>query len=145
MKCPTHWANLPAIGAEGKPTGKTYADYTPDAQRFARAILEVFEKGDAKGKPFILPRPLLHITETFWNNKDAQEFLCFACDVASWMGNTCFVLTGMNRRFSSALNDEERDKPWLTRTATIQTVTLNLPRLGYKAEGDEEKLFFSAW
>jgi ribonucleoside-triphosphate reductase len=138
---PLYWANLPAIGAEGKPTGKKYGDYARGAQRFARAILEVFEKGDAKGKPFILPRPLLHITETFWKNKDAQEFLLYACDVADLKGNTCFVFDRDEKALSSSLIDEERDKPWLARFAAIQSVTLNLPRLGYKAEGDEKKLF----
>ncbi|MCE5210461.1 MAG: anaerobic ribonucleoside-triphosphate reductase, partial [Deltaproteobacteria bacterium] len=138
---PSTWANLPAIGAEGKPTGKKYGDYTRDAQRFARAILEVFEKGDAKGKPFILPRPLLHITETFWKNKDAQAFLLYACDVANLMGNTCFVFDRDEKEISPAFSDEEEDKPWLARRAAVQTVTLNLPRLGYRSEGDEKKLF----
>ncbi|MCX5848151.1 MAG: anaerobic ribonucleoside-triphosphate reductase [Deltaproteobacteria bacterium] len=138
---PLYWANLSAIGAEGKPTGKTYGDYTHDAQRFARAILEVFEKGDAKGKPFILPRPLLHITETFWKSESAQEFLRYACEVANLKGNTCFVFDRDEQALSSAFSDEERDKPWLTRSAAIQSVTLNLPRLGYKSEGDEKKLF----
>ncbi|KUG21762.1 ribonucleotide reductase of class iii (anaerobic), large subunit [hydrocarbon metagenome] len=137
---PPYWAKLPAIGAEGKPTGKNYGDYTRDAQRFARAIMEVFEKGDAKGKPFILPRPLLHITENIWKEKDAQEFLLYACDVAGQKGNTCFVFDREKNAPIAAFNDEELAKPWLQRLAAIQTVTLNLPRLGYKAEGDEEKL-----
>lgn len=138
---PPYWANLPAIGAEGKQTGKPYSAYSRDAQRFARAIMEVFEKGDAKGKPFILPRPLLHITENIWKDKDAQEFLLFACDVAGQMGNTCFVFDREKNAPVSAFSDEELDKPWLQRFAAIQTVTLNLPRLGYKAESDEKKLF----
>jgi len=138
---PSYWANLPAIGAEGKPTGKTYGDYIPDAQRFARAILEVFEKGDAKGKPFILPRPLLHITEAFWETENAQDFLRYACDVANLKGNTCFIFDRDEYASSFAFGDGEQDKPWLMRSAAIQSVTLNLPRLGYKAKGDEKKLF----
>jgi ribonucleoside-triphosphate reductase len=138
---PPHWVNLPAIGAGGKPTGKTYGDYTGDAQRFAWAILEVFKNGDATGKPFILPRPLLHITETFWSNEDAQEFLQYACDVADLKGNTCFIFDRDEKASSFVLCDGEQDKPWLARFAAIQSVTLNLPRLGYKAEGDKKILF----
>jgi len=138
---PPYWANLPAIGPEGKKTGKPYSAYARDARRFARAILEVFEEGDAKGKPFILPRPLLHVTENIWKNKDAQEFLLLACDVAGHKGNTCFVFDREEDAPVAAFSDEEQDKPWLQRSAAIQSVTLNLPRLGYKAEGDEEKLF----
>ncbi|MBN1366011.1 MAG: anaerobic ribonucleoside-triphosphate reductase [Syntrophaceae bacterium] len=138
---PSSWAKLPAIGAEGKPTGKNYGDYTRDVQRLARAILEVFEKGDAKGKPFILPRPLLHITSNVWNSENAREFLLLACNVASLQGNTCFVFDREGQSFPSVFREEEMDKPSLQRFATIQSVTLNLPRLGYKAKGDEKKIF----
>jgi ribonucleoside-triphosphate reductase (formate) len=138
---PPHWVNLPAIGAGGKPTGKKYGDYTRDAQRFAWAILEVFKNGDATGKPFILPRPLLHITGTFWKTEKAQEFLQYACEVADLKGNTCFIFDRDEKDSSFVLCDGEQDKPWLARFAAIQSVTLNLPRLGYKAAGDEKKLF----
>jgi len=138
---PAHWSALPAIGVEGKPTGKTYRDYTADAQRFARAILDIFANGDARGKPFILPRPLLHVTGAFWKKKDAREFLLGACHVSTLMGNPCFVFDRDEKAIDLIYNDEEKSKPWLQRRAAIQTVTLNLPRLGYQAAGDDKKLF----
>jgi anaerobic ribonucleoside-triphosphate reductase len=148
---PPHWAKLPAIGPGGKPTGKTYGDYACDAQRFAWSILEVFKKGDATGKPFILPRPLLHITEAFWKTESAQEFLQQACEVAGLKGNTCFIFDRNEDALSfaccnavfrhDAASCGELDKPWLMRCAAIQSVTLNLPRLGYKAAGNEGNLF----
>ncbi len=138
---PSYWADLPAVGAEGKPTGKTYKDYAADAQRFARAILDIFAKGDARGKPFILPSPLLHIRESFWKNRDAQEFLLRACDTAGAMGNACFVFDRDEKAIDLIFSEEEKNKPWLQRRASIQTVTLNLPRLGYRAAGDDKKLY----
>jgi anaerobic ribonucleoside-triphosphate reductase len=147
---PSHWAGLPAIGAEGKPTGKTYGEYEYDAKRFARAIMDVFYRGDATGKPFILPRPLLHITEEFWKAQGSDDFLQHACDVAGGKGNTCFVFDRGEDTQSFACDaafrrdveaSGEFDKPWLMRSAAIQSVTLNLPRLGYKVNGDEAKLF----
>ena len=148
---PSQWAKLPAIGSGGKLTGKTYGEYAYDAKRFAWAILDVFKKGDATGKPFILPRPLLHITEEFWRAEGAVDFLQHACDVASLKGNTCFVFDRSEDALSFACGNAafrqddavsgELEKPWLMRSAAIQSVTLNLPRLGYKANGDEEKLF----
>ena len=148
---PSHWAGLPAIGAEGKPTGNTYGEYEQDAKRFVWAIMDVFSRGDATGKPFILPRPLLHIAEGFWKTEGADEFLQHACDVASGKGNTCFVFDRGEAAQSFACGNaafkrdaeanRELDKPWLMRSAAIQSVTLNLPRLGYKANGDEAKLF----
>ncbi len=148
---PSCWADLPAIGPAGKPTGKTYRDYIPEAQRFARAIFEVFKKGDATGRPFILPRPLLHITEAFWREPGADQLLHQACDVAGCQGNTCFIFDRAddsltvgcfnNIFLSEARAKGEMDKPWLLRQAAVQSVTLNLPRLGYQAEGDEARLF----
>ena len=148
---PATWADLPAIGPAGIPTGKPYRDYTPEAQRLARAIFEVFQKGDATGRPFILPRPLLHITEAFFREPAADDLLRQACDVAGSQGNTCFVFDRDPDAltagcFNSVFLEEasvrgELTKPWLLRQAAVQSVTLNLPRLGYKAEGDEEKLF----
>jgi len=148
---PSHWAKLPAIGPEGKLTGKTYGEYAHDAKRFVWAILDVFNKGDATGKPFILPRPLLHITEEFWRTGGADDFLQHACEVASLKGNTCFIFDRGEDALSFACGNAafrqddavrgELDKPWLMRSAAVQSVTLNLPRLGYKANDDEAKLF----
>ena len=148
---PLYWAGLPAVGPEGKPTGKTYRDYAKETQRFARAIFEVFKKGDATGRPFILPRPLLHITDAFWREPGADDLLDLACDVAACQGNTCFVFdrerdettAGCFNKdlLAEATAKGEQDKPWLMRQAAVQSVTLNLPRLGYRSEGNDEKLF----
>lgn len=148
---PPHWAKLPAIGSGGKPTGKTYGDYAADTQRFALAICEVFKKGDATGKPFILPRPLLHVTESSLMNESAVVLLQEACDVAGSKGNMCFIFDRGDdaRSFVCCKTGwkngpdytAELDKPWLLRSAAIQSVTLNLPSIAYKAGGDEKKLW----
>lgn len=148
---PAIWQDLSAVGPAGLPTGKTYREYTSEAQRFTRAIFEVFKKGDATGRPFILPRPLLHVTEAFWQEPGAEELLRQACRVADCQGNTCFVFDRARDRFATGCMKKifleeasakgEQDKPWLWRQAAIQSVTLNLPRLGYRAGGDEAKLF----
>jgi ribonucleoside-triphosphate reductase (formate) len=148
---PRHWAKLPAIGPEGKQTGKSYGEYAEDARRFAWAICEVFKKGDATGKPFILPRPLLHITEDFLQAEGSAELLREACEVASLKGNMGFVFDrGPDASCFVCLKAAQKDgedyvgeldKPWLIRTAAIQSVTLNLPRIAYKAEGDGKKLW----
>ncbi|OPY86099.1 MAG: Anaerobic ribonucleoside-triphosphate reductase [Smithella sp. PtaU1.Bin162] len=148
---PVHWAKLPAIGPGGEPTGKTYAEYEDDARRFAGAICEVFIKGDATGKPFILPRPLLHITESSLQAEEASGLLQQACAVASLKGNICFVFDRDKEAssfvcFKAGGKDEasfikELDKPWLMRTAAIQSVTVNLPRIAYKAAGNDKKLW----
>ncbi|MBP7341024.1 MAG: anaerobic ribonucleoside-triphosphate reductase, partial [Syntrophaceae bacterium] len=148
---PAAWADLPAVGPAGQPTGKTYRDYASEAQRFTRAIFEIFQMGDAAGRPFILPRPLLHLTDAFWREPGAEELLALACDVATTRGNLCFVFDRAgapptvgcfnNLFLADAAARGEGDKPWLQRQAAVHSVTLNLPRLGYGAVGDEAKLF----
>jgi len=148
---PEHWAKLPAIGPGGMPTGRTYNAYIKDVRRFAMAIWEIFEEGDATGKPFILPRPLLHVTDSFLKEESSIRLLSRACAVASNKGNTCFVLdrNEQSRSFVCSLRQEqngpvgysEQNKPWLMRNAAIQSVSLNLPRIAYKAERNEKKLF----
>lgn len=146
---PRHLGGSPVIGPQGEMAGKTYGEYLPDAQRFAWAIFEVFKKGDAKGRPFIFPRPLVHISKTFFETPGHSEFLNHICSVAGEKGNTCFVFDRGNwvRNSCGSINSaEEADSPevakvaWERRSFAIQNVTLNLPRLGYQAGRDEGRL-----
>lgn len=145
---PRHLLNANAIGQAGKETGRTYRDYIPDAQRLAWAIFEVFKKGDARGMPFLFPRPLVHISESFFQTPGHKEFLHHICEVAGDKGNTCFVFDrdGWIRTSCGALNLEEgggfdESAPWGQRYFAMQNVTINLPRLAYKAGGDDGILF----
>ena len=146
---PGHFADVPAIGPGGKFTGKTYKDYTADAQRFVQAIFKVFREGDATGRPFIFPRPVVHITERFFQTPGYEDFLNLICDVAAEKGNTCFVFERDEKVKTicdcSSLEEGEwwsdAKTPWRLRCFAIQNVTLNLPRLGYKAKRDNLKLF----
>jgi ribonucleoside-triphosphate reductase len=148
---PRHFESVPAIGPGGHDTGKTYGDYEKDAQRFVWAIFDVFKDGDAAGKPFVFPRPVVHITDKFFLTAGYRDFLLHICDVASAKGNTFFVLDRNDILsisecgcidFTTDKEEVEHTKaPWKMRYAAIQNVTINLPRLGYKADGNDEKLF----
>lgn len=149
---PRHLEDTNAIGRSGEETGRTYRDYMTDAQRLAWAIFEVFKKGDARGMPFIFPRPLIHISKSFFQTPGHKEFLHHICEVAGEKGNTCFVFDRgtWTRTSCGALNLEEEGKdfdsvsvPWAQRYFAMQNVTINLPRLGYKAGGDDSRLFSS--
>ncbi|MDH5298010.1 MAG: hypothetical protein OEV91_03240, partial [Desulfobulbaceae bacterium] len=88
---PKHFEQVSAIGPGGEYTGKTYGEYEKQAQRFAWALFEVYKEGDATGKPFFFPKPLVHITEKFFQTEGHLEFLHHICDVAGDKGNTYFV------------------------------------------------------
>ncbi len=59
---PRHFQDVPAIGPGGGYTGKTYGEYEKEAQRFVWLMFDVYADGDASGRPFFFPKPLVHIT-----------------------------------------------------------------------------------
>ncbi|MBU0485177.1 MAG: anaerobic ribonucleoside-triphosphate reductase [Proteobacteria bacterium] len=148
---PKHFENVPAIGPGGEYTGKTYGEYEKQAQRFAWALFEVYKEGDALGKPFFFPKPLVHITEKLFKTEGHMDFLNHICDVAADKGNTYFVFDrGETAKISEccrlsfkleASDLEDAKTPWRMRYSALQNVTINLPRLAYRAEGDDTQIF----
>ncbi|MBI5015889.1 MAG: anaerobic ribonucleoside-triphosphate reductase [Deltaproteobacteria bacterium] len=148
---PKHFQEVPAIGPGGEFTGKTYGDYEKEAQRFVWLLFEVFREGDASGRPFFFPKPLVHITEKFFQTEGHQRFLAHICDVAAEKGNTYFVFDrGETAKISECCrlafkleksDLEDAKQPWKMRYSALQNVTLNLPRLAYRAGGDDTRLF----
>lgn len=148
---PRHFEDVPAIGPGGEFTGKTYGAYEKEAQRFVKFLFEVYLEGDASGRPFFFPKPLVHITEKFFKTEGHREFLRQICEVSAEKGNTYFVFDRGETakiseccRLSFKLEKSDLDdarQPWKMRYSALQNVTLNLPRLGYRAGGDDVRLF----
>jgi len=112
--------------------------------------MRVYRDGDAAGKPFIFPRPIIHITDELFRTPGHEAFLEEACGVAAAKGNPCFVLdrergTPLTPCGCPVFEGKEAEgfpyEPWMRRCASIQNVTLNLPRLGYRAGEGDRALF----
>jgi ribonucleoside-triphosphate reductase len=122
-----------------------------ESQRFAKALFAVYQEGDGSGRPFFFPKPLVHITEKFFQTPGHSDFLDRICDVASEKGNTYFVFDRGETakiseccRLSFKLDQtdlEDAKHPWKMRYCALQNVTLNLPRIAYLAKGDDAQLF----
>ncbi len=148
---PRHFADTPAIGPGGQYTGKTYQAYEREAQAFLRAMFRVYGRGDATGKTFVFPKPLLHISEDFFTTPGHEELLDLACEVASKQGITYFVFDRGDEvtvsqccRLKLKLSQEqlrETDTPEKMRFSALQNVTINLPRAAYKAHSNDAALF----
>ncbi len=148
---PDHFANVPAIGPGGIETGKKYYEYQALAQKFIKALFEVYLEGDGVGRPFFFPKPLLHITNRFFETSGWKEFLDLVCLVATEKGNPYFVFDRDNTAKISeccrlsfkleASDIEDARTPWKMRFSAIQNVTLNLPRVAYVSEHDDSKVF----
>jgi len=147
---PKHFEDVMAIGPGGEFTGKTYAEYAGQAQRFVWALFDVYREGDAIGRPFFFPKPLVHITEKFFQTPGHMDFLHHICDVAAEKGNTYFIFDRGNTakvsqccRLSFKLEQsdlEDAKYPWRMRYCALQNVTLNLPRIAYRCNGDDTRL-----
>ena len=148
---PKHFESVPAIGPGGAYTGKKYGEYQHEAQRFARALFEIYQGGDGTGRPFFFPKPQVHITEKFFQTPGHQDFLNLISAVAADKGNTYFVFDrGETAKISECcrlafkLDDQDLDDahyPWKMRYSALQNVTLNLPRIAYLAKGQDHLLF----
>ncbi len=148
---PKHFENVPAIGPGGEFTGHTYSDYLPEAQNLVWTLFDIFRDGDGAGRPFFFPKPLVHITEKFFQTPGHEKFLHHICDIASEKGNTYFVFDRGDTakiseccRLSFKLEKSDLDdavQPWKMRYSAMQNVTINLPRIAYEANGDEALLF----
>jgi ribonucleoside-triphosphate reductase (formate) len=148
---PRHFLETQAIGPGGEYTGLTYKYYEKEAQDFLRAMFEIYMDGDAMGKTFVFPKPLLHLNDDFFATDGWEQMLDLACKVASRQGITYFLFDrGDEVRVAQCcrlkLKLGEKDladtrRPEKMRFTSLQNVTVNLPRVAYKAGGDDAKLF----
>ncbi len=148
---PKHFADTPAIGPGGEYTGLNYSAYEKESQAFLKALFEVYMEGDAMGKTFVFPKPLLHLNDDFFKTEGWEEMLDQACDVAAKQGITYFlfdrgdaVQVAQCCRLKLKLGEEdliETKTPEKMRFTSLQNVTVNLPRIAYKAKGDDAKVF----
>jgi ribonucleoside-triphosphate reductase len=148
---PKHFETVPAIGPGGQYTGKTYGDYLEESQRFVWALFDVYKAGDGAGRPFFFPKPLVHMTEKFFQTPRHEEFLRHISEVAAEMGNTYFVFDrGETAKISECCrlsfkleksDLEDAREPWRMRYSALQNVTINLPRLAYRAAGSDSRLY----
>ena len=151
FEVPKHFEDVPAIGRGGRYTGKKYGDYLKESQAFAECMFEVYKEGDGAGRPFFFPKPLVHITEKFFETQGHERFLELISDVASDKGNTYFVFDrGETAKISECCrlafkleysDLQDAKQPWKMRYSAIQNITINLPRLAYISKSSDEKLF----
>lgn len=148
---PDHFLGVPAIGPGGKETGRTYEEYLPEAQRFVNALFDVYLEGDALGRPFFFPKPNVHMTDKFFDADGHEDFLLKISQVASEKGNTYYVF---DRDGSAKISEccrlafkldekdlEDAKTPWKMRYSAMQNVTINLPRVAFEADLDDDRLF----
>jgi len=173
---PSYLADVPAIGPKGKylirykngeikpvdeiPRDKEdhpiepknghilrYKDFEGEAQRFAKAMLSVWEEGDAIGQPFFFPKCDFHVSEETFKDSKQYEIFRYACQVAAKNGAVYFIFDRGNEAILSQccrLREKVTDTytlkhPESLRFCGFQIVTINLPQAAYRAQRNGEK------
>jgi anaerobic ribonucleoside-triphosphate reductase len=144
---PPYMKTRPAIGPGGHQTDRTYGEYTNEAHRFLQALFEVYSEGDAMGCAFLTPRLILHINTHFNEVAGYRAVLELVSRLAAERGGLLIAFDrddegAFFRRYG--ISDERavsRTESHAWRSSQFQVISLNLPRVGYLAGGDQVKVF----
>ncbi len=146
---PEDLANLPAIVA-GKEQNFTYGDCQEEMDMVNKAFLEIMIGGDAQGRGFQYPIPTYNITKDFkWDTDNAK--LLF--EMTAKYGTPYFqnfinsdMKPGDVRSMCCRLQLDKRELRKKTgglfgsgeKTGSVGVVTINLPRIAYHSENEEQ-------
>lgn len=150
-EAPVYLRDLPVVGAGGEKFNNTYGAMSDTARLFLKALFEVYLEGDGQGLPFLGPRPVLHLTGAFFENPANQSFLELVCRAAAERGGVVLAFDRPNgnetasaftpRYGVSADKLQRAAESWQWRAAIFSSVAINLPRIGYQAEGSRPKVY----
>jgi len=136
------------LGGEVK--DKTYSEFQNEMDILNRAFLEVMYEGDAKGRVFTFPIPTYNITKDFdWDNKNLDLLWKVTAkygipyfsnfinsdmspdDVRSMCCRLRLDTTELRKRGGGLFGANPL-------TGSVGVVTINMPRLGYLSESEDE-------
>ncbi|MCK4236187.1 MAG: ribonucleoside triphosphate reductase, partial [Candidatus Krumholzibacteria bacterium] len=149
LQPPSTLATEPVI-LGGEPQNETYGDYQEEMNMFNQAFLEVLAEGDAKGRVFTFPIPTYNIAPDFdWDSPGLERLWKVTAKYGiPYFAN--FVNSDMSPddarsmccRLRLDLRSLEKRGGGLfganPQTGSIGVVTINMPRLGYLAEDEDD-------
>ncbi len=146
---PSYLAKIPAIGPNGRPTGKTYGEYALAAQKFTMALLDIWREGDTHGHLFAFPKCDFHVNDETFTDPNQYKIFEYACQIASENGVPYFIfdrdeitLSACCRLRTTIEDDFMIKHPESMRFCGFQNVTINLPQAAYKAgKGNFDELY----
>jgi ribonucleoside-triphosphate reductase len=147
-EAPAYLRDLQIVGAGGEKFSSTYGQMEETARDFLKALFEVYLEGDGQGLPFTGPRPILHLNEGFIENPFNRGALDLVIRAATERGGVtlAFDRPGDNpasesftARYGVGADRLQRvNESWQWRAATLSSVAINLPRVGYRAADDPQ-------
>lgn len=151
LNVPSYYANQNVI-IGGEPMEETYGDFKAELDMFNKAFFEVMMEGDATGQVFTFPIPSYNITKDFnWDNPELAGL---------WEITAKYGIPNFSNYINSDMNPEDArsmccrlriDNRQLEYrggglfgsnplTGSVGVVTMNLPRIAYLANSEENFL-----
>jgi ribonucleoside-triphosphate reductase len=128
----------------------TYGEFQKEMDIFNTAFCDVMIAGDNKGRVFSFPIPTINVTKTFdWNSPVVDKVMEMTCKYgipyfANYINSDLSPEDAVSMCCRLRLDVRELKKRGgglfgsNPLTGSIGVVTINLPRLGYKCENDDE-------
>lgn len=128
-----------------------YEAFADSARKLLSGILEVVLEGDGQSFAPDAPGLILHVTRASFEERRHRELLNLACQVAVEKGGLRFAFDrlgereaahGFSSRYGLAAENAARNgetSEW--RSWVVSSIALNLPRIGYRAEGGRLRVF----
>jgi len=153
---PKLWRDAPVVYNGKIHQGETYGDYEEEAMMFMDALLTNYIKGDKIGKMFFFPKPEIRLRKEYFQRKKYKDLIRKSVELSAKFGGSYFDNVIPDYRDSEGQDcyqccayhfSEEKEtlipKVYLEDGAHFsmgghQVVTINLPRIGIEANGNEE-------
>jgi ribonucleoside-triphosphate reductase len=160
MGVPKIWRDVPVV-MKGRVGPETYGDYEDEVQKFFRAINEVALEGDYWGKPFNFPKNENYVSPEFFKPEYDDLWLLVHEAVSKFgapyfdnmlpayrgygNGISCYQCCAYQFANTPETDEHFDEKLWFQDGMHFsmggwQVVSLNMPRLAYRANGDYDKL-----
>ncbi|MCB1053314.1 MAG: hypothetical protein KDC71_22120 [Acidobacteria bacterium] len=136
---PPYLAATQAIGPNGQATNRTYGDYENTLTRFNEVVLDVMERGDFRGCPFLNPHICFHFNQETQNWSPRHQKLV---ELAARWGQPALSFSHATRDCGPLGRCSVRQADWLRtlrnpsqlRGFSTCTIALNLPRLFWQSQ-----------
>jgi anaerobic ribonucleoside-triphosphate reductase len=163
-EAPPYIRHLPMVGPGGERLDQPYQMGEEKARQFLAALLGVYLEGDAEGRTFEGPRPVLHLRRSFWESPGSDVLLDQVEQILRKRGGIILALDREepSRSLASTVREEPRPhesagtfasryglhpeklrrtgEDWQWRAAILSSVALNLPRIGFRADRNRKRI-----
>jgi len=147
LEIPEFLENVKCVGPDG--AGGVYGDYYDGSLRLLEDFLDVLKEPDGASKPLLNPAVFVKIRKKALVTGTAKDCLKKAYQLAEKWGTVYFVNHTLpwqqdNVSYNSDLSRVDSSwKDWESgtlRVGALDNVTINLPRIAYESNGDDDRL-----